>query len=205
MAKDPAFLFYSKDFLAGVQDLTMEERGQYITLLCVQHQKGRLSEKAIGLCVGNAAADVMAKFRQDSAGLWYNERLELESDKRKAHSEKQAERARDGWKKRKTDATAHTAASAAALPLVNANAIVNGIDVLLKESLDEIFIEQLRMKWNHVDFDFELSAFQDKVKSAPTAYQSHDSDGIRLALQSQLRYAKSKPKNHATINPGKLQ
>src|SRR5690554_351231 len=76
MAKDPAFLLYTKDFLSGVSDLTMEERGQYITLLCLQQQKGHLSEKTIRLSVGNAAADVMAKFRQDSAGLWYNERLE---------------------------------------------------------------------------------------------------------------------------------
>jgi len=51
MAKDPAFLFYSSDFLSGITDLTMEERGQYITLLCLQHQKGSLSEKTIRLSV----------------------------------------------------------------------------------------------------------------------------------------------------------
>ena len=76
--KDPAFLFYSSDFISGVQDLTMEERGQYITLLCLQHQKGHLTEKMIRLCCGNAAADVMAKFRQDENGLFFNERLETE-------------------------------------------------------------------------------------------------------------------------------
>ena len=43
MERDPAFLFYSSDFLSGIADLNMEERGQYITLLCVQHQKGRLN------------------------------------------------------------------------------------------------------------------------------------------------------------------
>jgi uncharacterized protein YdaU (DUF1376 family) len=127
--KDPAFLFYSSDFLSGVQDLTMEERGQYITLLCLQHQKGHLTEKMIRLCCGNAAADVMAKFRQDDDGLFFNERLEIEVGKRKAHTEKQRARAIDGWKKRKnqdcdTDATASTTANATALPLENRNEII---------------------------------------------------------------------------------
>lgn len=124
MAKDPAFLFYSKDFLSGVQDLTFEERGQYITLLCIQHQKGHLSEKTIKISVGNATADVMAKFRQDSAGLWYNERLEVEAEKRRAHAEKQRERALEGWKKRKEKpevSQKEATANATALPLVNVN------------------------------------------------------------------------------------
>lgn len=120
MAKDPAFLFYSSDFLAGVSDLTMEERGQYITLLCLQHQKsGRLSRKAVAIAVPNATADVMAKFKEDKNGLLYNERLEKESIKRREHSEKQRQRAVDGWKKRKAnkDTTAH----ATALPLEDVN------------------------------------------------------------------------------------
>ena len=35
--KDPAFLFYSSDFITGCMGLTMEERGQYITLI-VRHE-----------------------------------------------------------------------------------------------------------------------------------------------------------------------
>ena len=45
--KDPAFVFYTGDFLTGVIDMTMEERGQYITLLCLQHQKGHFSKKTL--------------------------------------------------------------------------------------------------------------------------------------------------------------
>ena len=70
--KDPAFLFYSSDFLNGVVDLTMEERGQYITLLCLNHQKGELTEKTIRLSVGSVSVDVLAKFKQDENGLLYN-------------------------------------------------------------------------------------------------------------------------------------
>ena len=36
MSKAPAFQFYAQDFLSGVMDLTMDERGLYITLLARQ-------------------------------------------------------------------------------------------------------------------------------------------------------------------------
>lgn len=86
--KDPAFLLYSSDFLTGTFDLTMEERGQYITLLCLQHQKGRLSDKAIKLSVGNVEKDVLSKFVKDEEGFWYNKRLKQESTKRLTYKPK---------------------------------------------------------------------------------------------------------------------
>lgn len=116
MSKNPTFRFYSSDFLTGVADLTMEERGQYITLLCMQHQKGHLSEKTIGICVGNASADVLAKFRQDSAGLWYNERLDQVLEENKAFSKAQSEKAKKRWKKHKNNTQANAGASAGAMP-----------------------------------------------------------------------------------------
>ena len=82
MGKDPAFLFYSSDFLNGVADLTMEERGQYITLLCLQHQKGSLTQKTIRLSVGSVSVDVMSKFTKDQDGNFYQERLREEIEKR---------------------------------------------------------------------------------------------------------------------------
>jgi hypothetical protein len=130
----------------------MEERGQYITILCVMHQKGRLSSKTIGLCVGNAAADVMAKLRQDSAGLWYSERLEIEIDKRKKHAQKQRERALEGWKKRKKEDNQESDIShgnATAMPLENENVIVienrnkekkeNEIEIIIYPSFDDFW------------------------------------------------------------------
>jgi hypothetical protein len=47
MAKDPAFLFYSQDFIVGVQTMPFEDRGKYITILCQMHQQGRLDEETI--------------------------------------------------------------------------------------------------------------------------------------------------------------
>lgn len=85
--KDPAFLFYSNDFLSGTMLMTDEEIGQYIKLLCLQHQKGHLKEKEIlNICKGHNE-DIFSKFKKDEEGNYYNERLKYESDKRKAYSE----------------------------------------------------------------------------------------------------------------------
>lgn len=48
--KDPAFLFYSKDWLEGTMELTAEEKGVYIDLLAHQHQKGTLPSDTKRLC-----------------------------------------------------------------------------------------------------------------------------------------------------------
>jgi hypothetical protein len=42
MSKDPAFLFYPKDWLSGTAEYMPDEKGVYIDLLCHQHQKGSL-------------------------------------------------------------------------------------------------------------------------------------------------------------------
>lgn len=40
--KDPAMLFYPKDWIEGTAQMTIEERGVYINLLAHQHQKDKL-------------------------------------------------------------------------------------------------------------------------------------------------------------------
>jgi uncharacterized protein YdaU (DUF1376 family) len=91
--KDPAFLLYPADFLVGCSDLTMLERGQYITLLCLQHQKGHLSKKTVGLCLGfdwvSLSNELRGKFKEDENGFIFNSRLEREIMKRDNFSDKQ--------------------------------------------------------------------------------------------------------------------
>lgn len=155
MSKDPAFLFYSSDFITGVSDLSMEERGIYITLLCLEHQKGRLSKKLISICCGNAEADAVAsvlhKFSIDENGLYYNKRLELEIEKRKVHSDKQREKAKQRWDKAKkgaeiNNAVAYSAAYAQHMPLENEN--VNEIENIIDN------------KKEYEKFDFKKSLLQ---------------------------------------------
>ena len=101
--KDPAILFYTSDFLSGVADLTMEERGQYITLLCLQHQKGHLSSKVIKTAIGKVSADVLKKFIQDADGNYYNERMKNEIEKRKRFVECRQENGKKGGRPPKNE------------------------------------------------------------------------------------------------------
>lgn len=101
MGKDPAFMLYSQDFLVGVSDLTMEERGQYITMLCLQHQKGHLTKKNIQIAVGNVSEDVMSKFVKDENEMYYNETLETIINKREAYSQSRSENGKKGGRPKK--------------------------------------------------------------------------------------------------------
>lgn len=96
--KDPAFLFYSSDFLSGTMLMTDEEVGQYIKLLCLQHQKGHLKEKDMLNICKTYNEDIFSKFKKDKEENYYNERLEYEANKRKAYSESR----RNNRKKKKT-------------------------------------------------------------------------------------------------------
>lgn len=102
MAKDPAFLFYSQDFYTGVATLTFEERGQFITLLSLMHQKGRMSEETIRFLVGSISVNLKSKFRIDENGLWYNERLETEAAKRANFTKTRRDNGSKGGRPKKT-------------------------------------------------------------------------------------------------------
>lgn len=87
MAKDPAFLFYSSDFITGVAFMSDEQVGKYIRLLCMQHLHGRLSEKHMMHICKTYDADIFAKFKKDANGLYFNQRADDEINKRKNFTE----------------------------------------------------------------------------------------------------------------------
>lgn len=88
--KDPAFLFYSADFQIGTEDMTDEQVGKYIRLMCRQHLKGHISEEHMKKICKTYDKEVYEKFKQDENGLYYNIRLETEIEKRKRYSESRA-------------------------------------------------------------------------------------------------------------------
>jgi hypothetical protein len=67
--------------------MSMEQKGKFITVLCLQHQKGHLSEKDMLQICGTYDEDIFSKFKKDNDGKFYNERLKDEVEKRKAYSE----------------------------------------------------------------------------------------------------------------------
>jgi uncharacterized protein YdaU (DUF1376 family) len=77
--KAPAFQLYTDDFLAGTLEMSQEEVGQFIRLLCHQWNRGSIpveTEKQQRLTGGCVSVDVLVKFRLCEDGSLRNERLE---------------------------------------------------------------------------------------------------------------------------------
>jgi uncharacterized protein YdaU (DUF1376 family) len=87
MSKDPAFLFYSSDFFMKTMLMTDEQVGKYIRLLCSQHQNGHLTKEDMLKICKTYDEDIFRKFDIDENGLYYNERLDKEINRRVAYSE----------------------------------------------------------------------------------------------------------------------
>lgn len=87
MAKDPAVLFYTSDFLSGTITMSYEQKGKYITLLCIQHQQGFLTEEDFEPILTEKDKRVKEKFILQSNGTYVNLKLKVESDRRKAYTE----------------------------------------------------------------------------------------------------------------------
>lgn len=86
--KDPAFLFYSSDFLVGTMLMSNEEVGKYIRLMCLAHQKGGyLTKEDMFKICDTSDLDIINKFKVDGQGVYYNERLLSEITKRSKYSE----------------------------------------------------------------------------------------------------------------------
>ena len=85
MSKDPAVLFYTSDFLSGTAFFNDEQRGQYILLLCQQHQLGSIPKNhMINICK-SYDSPVIAKFTLDDDGTYYNKRMRDEGEKRRSY------------------------------------------------------------------------------------------------------------------------
>lgn len=105
MAKDPAFLFYSSDFLTGTIILNFEERGKYITILALMHQQGRMNEETICFIVGSVSVNLKSKFGIDKNGFWFNKRLEEETEKRNNFTKSRRDNGLKGGRKAKDKPT----------------------------------------------------------------------------------------------------
>jgi hypothetical protein len=89
--KDPAVLFYTQDFITGTLLMNYEQRGKYITLLCLQQQNGKLSEKDLMKVCGEKDEDIWTKFELHDDGFYYNGRMLNETNKRKKYTQSRIE------------------------------------------------------------------------------------------------------------------
>jgi uncharacterized protein YdaU (DUF1376 family) len=105
MSKDPAVLFYTSDFLSGTFTMTNEQVGKYIRLLCLQHQKGKLTEKDMLSICQAYDADIWEKFEQLD-GFFINNRMYDEAIRRSKFTESR----RNNAKSVKNDSTSEALA-----------------------------------------------------------------------------------------------
>ena len=115
--KPPAFQFYASDFLAGCSLFSMEQRGLYITLLCLQWDHGFITLEDYQTCstamAQPLAKAVLRKFDQHE-DCYKNGRLEAE---RKKQSEFRVNRSESG--KAGAAARWHSHSTANAEPMAN--------------------------------------------------------------------------------------
>ena len=147
--KDPAFLFYSSDFITGTYFMTDEQVGKYIRLMCMQHQKEKLSEKDMLKICKTYDEDIYNKFIKDEQGYYYNKRLLEEIEKRKAYSESRRNNRKGKNKKEEKETDINNICNSYDEHMENENVIVNeniNINELYNknvEKIDKIFIETL--------------------------------------------------------------
>ena len=86
-SKDPAFLWYPNDYVGGTMGMTFEEKGAYVDLLMMQFNRGHMGGHMVGQVLGQNMdrlwPGIKTKFVTDENGLFYNERLDKEIEKRK--------------------------------------------------------------------------------------------------------------------------
>lgn len=92
----PAVLLYYQDFLAGCAEMSMEERGAYITLLCYQNTHGHMTRAYINRVCPGCPEYVLSKFVKDEKDKYYNLRMEKEIERRCNYSKSRGSNRKKG-------------------------------------------------------------------------------------------------------------
>jgi uncharacterized protein YdaU (DUF1376 family) len=182
MSKDPAVLFYTSDFLSGTFTMTDEQVGKYIRLLCLQHQKGKLTEKDMLSICKAYDNEIWEKFDQVD-GFFLNDRMYNESIRRSKFTESR----RNNAKSVKNDSTSEALAKHMPMHMetetetisVNKDIFVNNIEPfknLLSESYQE-FIDYWTEPSKSGKLRYEAQKFFDIKRRVNTWLQNKNKYG----------------------------
>jgi hypothetical protein len=182
MSKDPAVLFYTSDFLSGTFTMTDEQVGKYIRLLCLQHQKGKLTEKDMLSICKAYDNEIYEKFDQVD-GFFVNDRMYNESIRRSKFTESR----RNNAKSVKIDSTSEALAKHMPKHMetetetisVNKDIFINNIEPyknLLNESYQE-FIDYWTEPSKSGKLRYEAQKFFDIKRRVNTWLQNKNKYG----------------------------
>ena len=176
MSKDPAVLFYTSDFLSGTFTMTDEQVGKYIRLLCLQHQKGKLTEKDMLSICKAYDNEIWEKFDQVD-GFFINDRMYNEAIRRSKFTESR----RNNAKSVKTDSISKAYAQhmETETETINKDIFINNIDPfknLLSESYQE-FIDYWTEPSKSGKLRYEAQKFFDIKRRVNTWMQNKNKYG----------------------------
>ena len=176
MAKDPAVLFYTSDFLSGTFTMTDEQVGKYIRLLCLQHQKGKLTEKDMLSICKAYDNEIWEKFDQVD-GFFINDRMYNEAIRRSKFTESR----RNNAKSVKTDSISKAYAQhmETETETINKDIFINNIEPfknLLSESYQE-FIDYWTEPSKSGKLRYEAQKFFDIKRRINTWMQNKNKYG----------------------------
>ena len=176
MSKDPAVLFYTSDFLSGTFTMTDEQVGKYIRLLCLQHQKGKLTEKDMLSICKAYDNEIWEKFDQVD-GFFINDRMYNEAIRRSKFTESR----RNNAKSVKTDSISKAYAQhmETETETINKDIFINNIEPfknLLTESYQE-FIDYWTEPSKSGKLRYEAQKFFDIKRRVNTWMQNKNKYG----------------------------
>ena len=176
MSKDPAVLFYTSDFLSGTFTMTDEQVGKYIRLLCLQHQKGKLTEKDMLSICKAYDNEIWEKFDQVD-GFFINDRMYNEAIRRSKFTESR----RNNAKSVKTDSISKAYAQhmETETETINKDIFINNIEPfknLLSESYQE-FIDYWTEPSKSGKLRYEAQKFFDIKRRINTWMQNKNKYG----------------------------
>ena len=159
MAKDPAVLLYTQDFLVGTLSMTDEQRGKYIYLLCLQHQKGKLTLVDLKSKLTDEDIEVAERFPLQADGFYYNQRMYDEAIKRKNYTESR----RNNRTKKTNDIDVKKISQSYVNRMENENETVNDnintdvyTEIVYTEQMKKNIIEKFAER---IDNRFKLNSF----------------------------------------------
>jgi hypothetical protein len=195
MAKDPAVLFYTSDFICGTEFFTYEQKGQYIHLLCFQHQSGHLTTEYMEKILGSNGNPVWSKFIQDDKTLWFNERMDDEKLKRNNYVESRRNIGKLGGRPSKDNLKVNHKAKHMPNLMGNENENINRLKDKRKKEVNIIKTLLVDKTYNRGEFDFSLVWSKYPKKLGKTAAERHfnatvktkqDMESIQKALTNFL-------------------
>jgi hypothetical protein len=159
MAKDPAVLFYTSDFLSGTITMNYEQRGKYITLLCIQHQQSFLTDEDFESILTENDKRVKDKFEKQSDGTYVNIKLKTESERRKSYTE-----SRRNNRKGKNLSTSYVQLMETVTGTVTGTGTGNDTDTITDTVITSNMINRLVDKFINISDRFRFQSFLHEVK-----------------------------------------